>query len=316
MRFFNVIIAIVALLGFSACEKREVTPLSLDVATSQTTYQVGDTVIFNISGNPEQLMFYSGEIGHNYMYKDRTQAESDLITLEFASSRNYGSDAQQPKSLRLLASQTFNGTYAVENIDEGTDWVDITDAFTLSGVRSDGTYISSGVVNLTQLGSLGFDLDISKPVYFAFKYTGVTGSTQPRWWINKFDIKTTTIDGQVLAVASIGTAGWQQIKVLPASPVSWTFDKDVNGLVTAAKFQGGGAAVLSNQVWLMTQGLVLTTVQPDKGVPIKDVRDRMDTYKYIYTKPGTYKVVFVGANINVYGESRDIKELTIEVVEP
>lgn len=306
MRFFNLFIAVASLLALSACEKQEVASLKLDVSTSRTVYKVNDTVIFKISGNPDQLMIYSGETGHKYIYKDRNQAESDLITLEFATNRRYGLDAQQPNSLRLLASQTFNGVYSAENINEAADWVDITSAFTLSGIRGDDLYVSSGVVNLTQLTSLG--LDKSKPVFFAFKYNGVTGSTQPRWWINKFDVNTTTTDGQVLGVASIANAAWKQVKVLPQSPVNWVFGTD-----NTVKFQGGGAAVLSNHVWAITKGLVLTNVQPDKGVPIKDIRDRMDEYQYIFTKPGIYKVTFVGANINIYGESRDVKELEITV---
>lgn len=313
MRFFNTIIAIAVLLGFAACEKREVANLDLKVTTSKTTYKVNDTVTFNITGNPDQLMFYSGEIGHKYSYKDRTRAESNNITLEFASNRAYGSLTTQPNSLTLWASQTFNGTYTADNVNEANDWVDITAAFTISPLNSAGTYVSSGVVNLTTLGSLGFNLDITKPVYFAFKYKGSTGSTQTRCWVNQFDINTTTTDGQVLSVTNIGSTSWSEVKVLPTSPVSWTFDKNTNGIVTAAKFQGGAATILSNEVWLITNGLDLTSVQSDRGVAIKDIRARLDQYQYIFTEPGTYTVTFVGANINIYGESRAVKEFTITI---
>lgn len=308
MRFINIISAMVVLLGFSACEKREVATLNLDVSTTETNYKVGDTINFKISGNPDQLYFYSGETGHKYLYKDRTQAESNMVTLQFATNRRYGADAQQPNSLRLLASQTFNGAYTADNIKETTDWVDITSAFALSGIQGGDTYINSGVVNLTTLGSLGFNLDLTKPVFFAFKYNGVTGSTQPRWWINQFDINTTTTDGQVLPVTSIGNAAWTQVKVLPESPINWVFGTD-----NTVKFQGGGAAVLSNNVWAITKEIVLTSVLPDTGVPIKDIRDRLENFQYIFTTPGIYSIAFIGANINVYGESSAVKELTITV---
>lgn len=310
MRILNIIIIIAAMMSLSACQKEEVAHLDLNVSTDKSTYKVGEVVTFKISGNPDQLMFYSGETGHKYIYKDRTQAESNLITLEFASSRNYGSDAQQPRSLRLMASQKFNGVFTAENVNEAADWIDITDAFTLSGVRADGSYLSSGVVNLTALSTMGLNLDISKPIYFAFKYTGVTGSTQPRWWVNKFDINTTTTDGQSMVVTDIAGAGWTQVKVLPTSPVSWVFGTD-----NTVKFQGGGAAVLSNQVWAMTKGLILTNVQPDRGVPIKDIRDRLDEYPYTFNTKGVYTVTFVGANINVYGESGSTKEVVITITE-
>ncbi len=308
MRFSNLIIAIAILLGFSACEKREVASLSLDVTTSKLTYKVGDTIAFKISGNPDQLKLYSGEAGHKYIYKDRTTAESSGVTLQFATNRRYGSDAQQPKSLRVLASQAFNGNYTADNVNESADWIDITSAFTLSGIQSGDTYVNSGVVNLASLSSLGFNLDITKPVYFAFKFTGVTGSTQPRWWVNQFDINTTTTDGEVLGVTSIGSAGWTQVKVLPESPANWSFGTD-----NTVKFAGGGATVGSNQVWAITKSLILTTVLPDTAVPIKDIRDRLENFSYIFTQPGTYVMTFVGANVNIYGENTAVKELTITV---
>jgi hypothetical protein len=296
------------ILALTACNKKEVLQLDFDVRPEKASYKVGETVNFQISGNPDQVLFYSGEEGHKYIYKDRTQAQSDNITLEFATNRRYGSDAQQPNSFRLLASQTFNGKYDAANINPA-DWVDITGAFTLSGIQStDAAYVSSGVVNLTALTAQGFTLDKSKPVYFAFKYTGVTGSTQPRWWVNKFDLKTTTTDGQVLPVASISSATWTPVKVLTTSPVNWTFGSDL-----ILKFQGGGATIGSNQVWAISGGLSLTKVQPDAGVALKNMSTRMDNYTYRYTAAGTYTATFVASNVNIYGESKSIKEVQVVV---
>ncbi|WP_245584840.1 DUF5017 domain-containing protein [Pedobacter glucosidilyticus] len=293
---------------FSACNKKEVTELSFSVKTEKNSYKVGDTVKFLISGNPEQLIFYSGLEGSRYIYKDRTVAESDNITVEFATNRRYGSDVQQPRSFRVFASQKFNGQYTEANINESADWTDITTAFTLSGLQSnDNTYVSSGVVNLLSLSSLGLTLDKSKPVYFAFKYNGVTGSTQPRWWVNKFDIKMTTTDGQLLTVADIGTAGWTSVR-FGTSPVSWLFGTD-----RILKFAGGAANVLSNQVWAVSNALNLTKVKPDSGVALKNMSTRLDEYTFIYNRAGTYTVTFVGSNVNIYGETKTVKELELTI---
>lgn len=299
----------VLLMILASCNKKEVTELNFEVNPEKANYEVGDTVKFNLSGNPEQLVFFSGEEGHKYIYKDRTTAESDLITLEFATNRRYGSDSQQPESLTLFASQKFNGKYKAESIDADADWTNITSAFTLSGSQSNNdTYVSSGVVNLTELSSVGFNLDKTMPIYFAFRYKGVTGFTQPRWWINKFDIKTTTTDGQILVVADIASAGWTPVKVLPTSPVNWTFGTD-----NILKYQGGGGTTGSNEVWAVSNALNLTKVQPDSGTPLKNMSTRLDEYSYVFTKAGTYKVTFVASNINVYGESKVIKEIEILV---
>ncbi|WP_304062388.1 DUF5017 domain-containing protein [Pedobacter glucosidilyticus] len=293
---------------FSACNKKEVTELSFSVKTEKNSYKVGDTVRFLISGNPEQLIFYSGLEGSRYIYKDRTVAESDNITVEFATNRRYGSDVQQPRSFRVFASQKFNGQYTEANINESADWTDITTAFTLSGLQSnDNTYVSSGVVNLLSLSSLGLTLDKSKPVYFAFKYNGVTGSTQPRWWVNKFDIKMTTTDGQLLTVADIGTAGWTSVR-FGTSSVSWLFGTD-----RILKFAGGAANISSNQVWAVSNALNVTKVKPDRGLALKNMSTRLDEYTFIYNRAGTYTVTFVGSNVNIYGESKTVKELELTI---
>ncbi len=297
------------LIGLFGCNKKEVIVLDFDVKPEKSSYKVGEAVNFIITGNPDQVLFFSGAEGHKYAYKDRTQAQSDQITLEFATNRRYGLDAQQPQSFRILASQTFGGTYTSAGVNPA-DWIDITSAFTLSGTQStDVAYVSSGVVNLTSLTSLGLTLDKAKPIYFAFKYTGVTGTTQPRWWVNKFDIKTITTDAQVLPVASIATAGWTSVKVLATSPVSWIFGTD-----NILKFQGGGATVGSNQVWAISAGLSLTKVQPDTGVALKNMSTRMDAYQHTYTIAGTYTATFIASNVNIYGESKTMKEVQVNIV--
>ena len=303
----KILIIPILLMLFAACNKKEVTALDFSVRTERTTYRVGDTVKFLFSSNPDQVVFYSGLPGSKYMYKNRTQAESSTITVEFTSNRRFGTDAQQPQSLRLLASQKFNGSYLEANINESTDWVDITSAFTLSGIQTNqDLYTSSGVVNLLSLTSLGLTIDKTKPIYFAFKFVGNTGSTQSTWRLNRFDIKLTSADGQILPVTDMVGAGWASVR-FGTSPSPWTFTA-ASSLLTIA---GGAATVLSNQVWAVSNPINLVKVIPDLGTPIKNMTTRADSYTFIYKQPGTYKVTFDAFNINVYGESRSVKELDL-----
>jgi hypothetical protein len=299
----------ILLMLFVACNKKEVVELDFSVKTEKATYKVGEAVKFQLSGNPEQLVFYSGMAGSKYIYKDRTQAESNNVTLEFTSNRRFGSDAQQPISLKLFASQKFNGTYLEANINESADWVDISSAFTFSGNQTNqDVYVASGVVNLLTLTSLGLTIDKTKPIYFAFKFEGNTGSTQRTWRLNRFDIKLTASDGQVLPVANIVSAGWASVK-FGASPASWTFNA-ATGLLTIG---GGAATALSNQVWAVSNPINLFSVLPDKGLPLKNASTRLNEYTFTYDQPGTYKVTFDAFNINVYGESRTVKEIEVTI---
>lgn len=287
------------------CNKKEAVELDFDAVPTAKSYNVGDTVRFDIVGNPDQLTFYSGEVGHKYIYKDRLNAESNNITLEFASNKRYGTLATQPNSMRLLASQGFDGVYTAENLDE-TEWVDISEAFVFSAIVGNDNYTSSGEVNLLALEDFGLIVDKSKPIYFALVYQGITGTTQPRWWFNQFDIKTIVDDGQILPVADIGTVGWKSVK-LHDSPVDWIVES------LRIRYQGGGAAVLSNDAWIITSALNLTAVQPDLGIALKNMSTRMDEFTHVYNEPGIYTVTFVASNENVYGGEKVIKEMEITV---
>jgi hypothetical protein len=299
----------ILLMLFIACNKKEVAELDFSVQTDKATYQVGEEVKFLLSGNPEQLVFFSGLAGSQYLYKDRTVAESENVTLEFTSNRRFGSDALQPISLKLLASQKFNGSYLEADINESADWVDISSSFTFSGNQSNmDVYVASGVVNLLSLTSLGLTIDKTKPIYFAFKFEGNTGSTQRTWRLNRFDVKLNASDGQVLPVANIVSAGWASVK-FGTSPASWTFTA-ATGLLTIG---GGTATALSNQVWAVSNPINLFSVLPDKGLPLKNASTRLNEYTFTYDQPGTYKVTFDAFNINVYGESRTVKEIEVTI---
>lgn len=308
MKRYIYIASLLVLPILQSCEKKEAIPLNLEVHTDKNSYKVGEQVLFHISGNPDQLTFFSGEEGHKYVYRERTKAIPQAVTLEFSSNRRYGTDVQQPNSLRLLVSQQFAGVYQPDAIKE-SDWVDITAAFKLSGIQAnDATYVSSGQVDLSKLSASGFNLNANAMVYFAFKYTGTNGSTQPRWWINQFSLNTETTEGITLPIANLQGAAWTSIG-LENSPVSWLLSS------AGLRFQGGGATIGSNHVWAISKPLDLTSVTPDKGVALKNMSTRMDTYAYSFTTPGTYEITFVGSNSNVYGEYPVVKTVELEVTE-
>jgi hypothetical protein len=305
----KILIIPILLMLFAACNKKEVPELDFSVRTEKSSYRVGDTVRFLLSGNPDQVVFYSGLVGNKYIYKDRTKAESDNVALEFNSNRRFGTDPQQPVSLRLLASQKFNGSYLEADLNETADWVDITSAFTFSGNQtSQDVYVNSGVINLLSLTSLGLTIDKTKPIYFAFKFVGNTGSTQRTWRLTKFDINLTASDGQVLPVTNIAGAGFTSVR-FGTSPSNWTFTAGTNLLTIT----GGAPTALNNQVWAITSPINLLNVLPDKGAPLKNMTTRADQYSFIYNQPGTYKVTFDAFNINVYGESRSVKEIDLTI---
>lgn len=279
------------LIVFAACNKKEVAELDFNVTVDKTSYKAGDTVRFQISGNPELLTFYSGESGLQYENKERTAADG-TPELSFTSFRQYGT---QLNTLQLLVSSNFTGTYTAEGIAAAT-WIDITSKANLS-TTADNT--PSGTIDLSAFKS-------DKPIFIAFRFHGITGETQRTWTIKNFVINNLLPDKNKVAVTGLADAGWVNVN-LNNSPRSWTFTS------TQLQFQGGNASVGNNLGYAITKPLFLTKVAPDRGVAIKNMATRMTTYQYVYKGKGDFKPTFVASNTNVYESKTTVKQLNVKV---
>mgnify|MGYP002378707266 CR=1 FL=1 len=284
-----IIIAVSAML--TSCEKDlKPDPVSFNVTTTENDYQAGDTVNFSFSGNPDMIMFYSGEPGSVYDFKGRTSADG-MSQMQFTS---YVQAGTQTGSLALLVSADFDGTYSGTGISAAT-WTDITSQATLS---TGDNNTPSGIIDLSSF------VNDDKPVYFAFKYTGKTGSVQNTWTIKNFGINLVMPDGSTFATANMTTAGWKAVNVKNPSK-AWA--------ISASQLQiaGGDENAEDNEDWLITAPLVLNKVNPDRGVPIKDISILLDEFSYIYSTPGKYKAVFEA--FNAAGTTQKSAQREIEI---
>ena len=293
MRISSFIIIIAVSAALVSCEKDlKPDPISFNATTTNSDYQVGDTVDFSFSGNPDMITFYSGEAGTNYDFRERTTAEG-TPQMQFTSYAQYGT---QTKTLALLVSGDFTGDYTEEGISKAT-WTDITSEAALS-TGADNT--PSGIIDLSRFNTG------DKPIYVAFKYTGVTGSTQKTWTIKNFGINLSLPDGAVSSIASLVSAEWKAINVKnPAK--GWVIS------ATQLQMVGGAADVEDNEDWLITTRLYLNKVSPDRGVPIKDISQRLDHFYHVYSKPGIYKAVFTAFNAAGDKQESTLKEIDITV---
>src|SRR5690606_12026948 len=144
-------------------------------------------------------------------------------------------------------------------------WSDITSQANLSTGDKD---TPSDIIDLSSF------INDDKPVYFAFKYTGATGSAQNTWTIKNFGINLVMPDGSTFVTANMTTAGWKAVNVKnPAK--AWA--------VSASQLQiaGGDENAEDNEDWLITAPLALNKVNPDRGVPIKDISILLDEFSYI-----------------------------------
>ena len=88
----------------TGCRKNldDVDDVHFDVSLEAETFKVGEPVRFHFSGNPDFIIFYSGEKGNDYAYKD-TDAFWGIQFAVFSDE----ADEMKPKVEKWAASVTF-----------------------------------------------------------------------------------------------------------------------------------------------------------------------------------------------------------------
>lgn len=290
--------SLVAFAAIALCSCENKAPdAELSVSVPRNTYKVGEPVTFSISGDADNIVFYSGEPGHEYNLKDRLYADNDLM-VDFVSYTDYTSEVHP--NLQVLVSDDFNGIYAPADVEAAT-WKDVTSEFTLPSKTGQNT--PSGRVSLKKFFS-GKDDAL---VYFAFRYFDLNGvGVRNRWVVRSINIDKVTPEGGVATVADIKTAGWRNVAL--SGSVNWT-------LPGTQLLATGNANTSDKDVWAITAGINLRVAEPATGVTLKNVSTRMDSYTHVYEKPGTYQAVFASSSVWHNSENFSTTSVTITVTE-
>ena len=292
----NRILILIMLFSICACTKKDVAPVTFNVTTATATYKVGDSVVFTMFGNPDYIVFYSGEAGSNYENRNRISATGTPI-LSFLSSALTGSDTG---TLHLMLSTDFSGKYDSSSTKNAT-WTDITNLAKLPTKNND-TLLSDNI-------SLADFIHKDTPVFVAFKYAdqqnGVT--SQRTWLIQNLVLKNILQDSTSTTLLDLPNSSWLGVNILNSSAI-WSISS------TAMKIAGGNATAASNEDWVVSQPVNLTRVSPDVGTSIKTFTDPvLKSYYHIYTKPGNYTIVFDAINANSNSGQEVLKKINITV---
>ena len=310
----------------AACTQEIVYPVTCNVTLDPAnTYLAGDPVRFNISGDADNLLFYSGETNHQYKYKDRYSVSRDEIngvTLHIDYQARYG----YADGLSVYVSNSFEG---------------------LSGDFEADKALMAGVVSKIEAGDPAWkeldyeegpstvwtaqDYDISdyaSNFVLAFHWHPKLGSSAQRhyWLDGKIDIdikgapastlRFTGLDWEAIMLNDEYTQGHYSLSANPGFNMTKpaTAAIMVNGCNGAPSMGGGAGGVeYAHDGWIFTKAKPLTSVSHDTGEVIKNLQNYLHSYEYTFEKPGTYTVTFVGTNNNVDGASRKIKELEINI---
>jgi len=282
------------LVGLVACVEDEAPSVKLNVALDKQVYQVGEPVTFKLNGNPDNIVFYSGEVGHNYAYKERYHADGDLL-VKFNSWVRYGDIYH---NLKFLVSSDFSGIYDKENVEAAT-WIDLSDKFRFS-VGDDQT--PSGEVNLKEYVGAAEDARL----FVAFRYEDEEKARQNNWIIRSIALDCVSVEGVRSSLATMPTMGWKVVD-FENPAVTWNVSSTSQILID------GGTNQPKNVDWVISQAFDVRKTTPDTGVALKNISTTMDEYQYVYTKPGNYEVVFETTSDWYNGSDHGLTRVTVEV---
>lgn len=288
-----------------SCDKQyEITTPDLDVSTLASRYNVGDTVLFNISGsNADFLSFYAGESTSDYNYLSKEKRLSASTALSFWSAKYAGNNADCAK---LMYSTNFNGVYEIASIKAAT-WVDISDRFFIPPI-GEATYFYSEEADIS-------DLFVSpeKPIHFAWLLTIAENSRRTLFKVQRFEIRAIVRKDE------------------SCSRIKYDFVDSAFKMVLATEWEGAlpnvsttdimlaGTSVNTTyrEAWGVSGPIYLATevnLGTAKAIGIKCLGDRMpSTYSYVYKQPGNYTATFVAANSSIYGRKEVVKSVNIVV---
>jgi len=277
------------------------------VSLDRSVYNVGDSVEFFIEGISDIITFYSGEQSKEYRYKDRTRLEGGDLVVNLETQVVWGT---QEDNLKLYLSQDFTGSYTKEGIDEA-DWLDISDRLQWSAAAAG----AAGVRTLSDTVSISDLLDVSKPVYFAFKYDGrasTTGSAQQRTWrVYQFNVFNRVDEMEIEVTDRLG-AGWTAVNYSGATKGFWALTQSAATMI----YYNPESNLEDAEQWAISREFDPNKVTPDVGSAIKAYSDNMiKTYRYAYDSPGEYEVNFVFINGNFNGSKEQVKTLKVMIEE-
>ncbi len=305
----NIYMVVGLVLGCWACdETREVdAPDAFGVTVKNATVKAGEAVDFDFAGNPDYIVFFSGEKGQKYENRNRTKIVANAVTMNFRSVVRYGKTVP---TLRIFVSTDFNGTYDMENIQsEGANWIDITEEFTIPLTSA------SSWTNTTPSGNFNLQkhIDTNKNFYIAYQFlqNGSEGSAYRTWQIPEFNIDIDSDSDGLINVCTIQSAGWVGV-IAPGSNPSADYKpkKVTDGLI---ELKGGTAGTAKTEIWMISKKIDASSVDSDRGQSISNYSYELPAFRYYYELPGTYTATFVGTNANIHESKQAVRSVQITV---
>lgn len=296
MTVSKAIYAAAAALAVTACTN-EAPDAGLSISLGNEVCKAGEPVTFRIDGEADNIIFYSGEPGHEYSLRNRQFADNDM-TMEFVSYTDQS--AGVVNNMQVLVSADFSGVYTPEEVSSAT-WTDVTGLFTLPDKTGQNT--PSGTASLkSYAGSENNDL-----IYVAFRYKDIDGEgVRNRWVVRSMSLVKVSPEGGRSEIADIKTAGWQNVVV--SGTAKWT-------LPGSQLLASGNASTGDKEFWAVSAGFNIHTSEPSSGVVLKNIATDVEEFSYTYEVPGVYEAVFASSSVWYNSENSSTATVKLTVIE-
>ena len=284
----------------------------------ENTYYAGEPVRFNITGNVENLVFYSGETGAQYVYKDRYSVPvEDVISanLHLDLQARYGGAG----ALEIYVSKDFAGIDGSNDPEGDRAAVKaMVEAGMPGWVKLDYQEGASTKWTAQDFNMTEYLDNLSIAFHWCPKAFDVTQRT---YWINgEISIEMRGAEPSKMKLSDLGFKSLmmnEEVEAYKNNAGNGSIRFDNATGAGQICFQGVGANQLPYAIdgWVFTSPRPLNKVANDKGTVIKNLQNYLHFYEYTWMEPGTYKVAFVGRNENYASVSEDVKEYTITILE-
>lgn len=306
--------------------------LNVNVATGDNvsfdgqtiTVKSGTPVEFRFSGDPDYLTFYSGEVGKEYRYKERTtvdESEVETSTLQFKLTPQYGKPAN---ILTMYVSTDFPG------LDKGNFEAD---SVLVEKHAWEILIPTTDFPSAVKAQDFAIDMKpyLGKRIAIAICYRGQDKSaTQSKFTFANMQIINKMSNGQETSFTTT-SFGFTPVNMLhrhnladqkgmTANRAYGTVTNNTSGIwnfkdMDAFFIHSSSANTELKYSWLVSNLFVVNACSPDAGTGLKNITQSLDSYQYIYNTPGTYTATFIGTNSNYKQESSVVHEYTVVVTE-
>lgn len=291
---------------FVACDADTVDNVSFEVNLRNDAQEiyVGDDVTFDLVGNPDYIIFYSGTDGNKYANKDRLKVEVEAMSFSYTIKQQYTETAYQNRAtMHIYLSEDFKGAYTVEGVAQAT-WTE------LSGVEEGDLKVPTCPGTRTETIQDEGDFTGYKDTkfYLAFRYeTPVADVQQPRVDVTPLTLSK-TVEGQTVTMSNPAKEfGFHYVFLKGKTQNNYGADD------SKLLFQPQNTLDVEVDVWAISQQLDPSAVAPDEGTPIKSLDMTSTSYTYKYLVPGEYTVTFVARNANMWNTESVVREIKVVV---